>query len=73
MYYADAADDKTEFDTLGPSEDTIREVGIQLVRALRSCGFKDEKLREQLEKTEFFVCSPKILQEILKEKGDLND
>ena len=73
MYYADAADDKTEFDTLGPSEDTVREVGIQLVRALRSCGFKGEKLREQLEKAEFFVCSPKILEELLKEKGLLRE
>jgi hypothetical protein len=39
MYYADAADDKIEFENSGPSEDTIRQVGTQLVRALRAYGF----------------------------------
>jgi hypothetical protein len=73
MYYADAADDKTEFDTVGPTEDTIRQVGIQLIRALRSCGFTGDKLREQLQSTEFFVCSPKLMEDLLKERSDLND
>lgn len=73
MYYADAADDKTEFDDAGPDENTVRQVGTQLVRALRSCGFNGEKLREQLRSTEFFVCSPALIEELLKVEGDLND
>jgi hypothetical protein len=73
MYYADAADDKTEFDNAGPDEETVREVGIQLVRALRSCGFNGDQLREQLRTAEFFNCSPQLFEELLKVEGDLHD
>lgn len=71
MYYADAADDKTEFDNAGPDEDTVREVGTQLVRALRSCGFSGDKLRERLRASEFFTCSPQLFEELLEVEGDL--
>jgi hypothetical protein len=73
MYYADAADDKTEFDRAGPDERTVREVGTQLVRALRSCGFTGDKLREQLRTSEFFTCSPEFFEELLSVEGDIND
>jgi hypothetical protein len=73
MYYADAADDKTEFDSAGPDEHTVREVGAQLVRALRSCGFSGDKLREQLRASEFFTCSSELFEELLEVEGDLND
>ncbi len=73
MYYADAADDKTEFDNEGPGEDTVREVGRQLVRALRSCGFSGDKLRDQMRATEFFNCTPELFEELLEVKGDLHD
>lgn len=73
MYYADAADDKTEFDNAGPDEETVRKVGTQLVRALRSCGFSGDKLREQLRASEFFTCSPQLFEELLEVEGDLND
>jgi hypothetical protein len=70
MYYADAADDKTEFDSSGPDEETVRHVGIQLVRALRSCGFDGEELRRQMENAEFFKCSPEMMEELLEMKGN---
>ena len=73
MYYVDAADDKTEFHNTGPDEDIVRQVGAQLVRALRSCGFTGDKLREQLKRTEFFICSPALIEELLKAEDDLND
>ena len=69
MYYADAADDKSEFDVDGPSDETIRQVGIQLVRALRSCGFEGPELRQQLQGAEFFNCSPELIEEILNLNG----
>jgi hypothetical protein len=69
MYYADAADDKTEFAESAPEEETVRQVGIQLVRALRSCGFEGADLRKQLEGAEFFKCSAQMLEEILSLKG----
>ena len=68
MYYADAADDKTQFATSLPDEETIREVGVQLVLALRSCGFQGAELRRQLENAEFFQCSTKLVDEILDMK-----
>lgn len=68
MYYADAADDKTEFACSGPNEETIRLVGIQMVQALRSCGFDGVELRKQLENAEFYKCSPEMIEEILKGK-----
>jgi len=67
MYYADAADDKTEFVTSLPLEETIRQVGIQLVNALRSCGFEGAELRNQMQNAEFFKCSNELLAEILNE------
>ena len=70
MYYADAADDKTEFATCGPEEETVRQVGIQLVRALRSCGFDGTELRKQLQSAEFFSCSPELIEELLGMKGN---
>ena len=73
MYYADAADDKTEFDNAGPDEDTVRHVGTQLVRALRSCGFTGEKLRDQMRAAEFFNCTPETFEELLEVEGDLHD
>jgi hypothetical protein len=73
MYYADAADDRTEFDNAGPDEETVKQVGIQLVRALRSCGFSGDKLREQLKASEFFTCSPELFEALLKAEGALND
>ena len=73
MYYADAANDKTEFDNAGPDLDTVKRVGVQLVRALRSCGFDGDKLREQMRVTEFFNCPPVLLDEILEVQGDLHD
>jgi hypothetical protein len=66
MYYADAADDKTEFATSAPDENTVKQVGIQLVQALRSCGFEGDQLRAQLGNAEFFKCSDEMLEEILK-------
>lgn len=72
MYYADAADDKTEFAASGPDEETVRQVGIQLVRALCSCGFAGAELRKQLENAEFFKCSPEMIEEILSVKGNSN-
>lgn len=73
MYYADAANDKTEFDGTGPDADTIRQVGTKLVQALRSCGFTGDKLREQLRASEFFNCTPELFEELLKVEDDLND
>jgi hypothetical protein len=73
MYYADAANDKTEFDNEGPDLDTVKRVGIQLVRALRSCGFSGDRLREQMRGTEFFNCPPVLFEEILEVRGDLHD
>lgn len=70
MYYADAADDKTQFATSPPDEETVRQVGIQLVRALRSCGFVGAALRKQLEVAEFFQCSPELIEEILTTNGN---
>lgn len=69
MYYADAANDKTEFDNDSPDLDTVKRVGVQLVRALRSCGFKGDKLREQMRVTEFFNCSPVLFDEIIEVGG----
>ena len=69
MYYADAADDKTEFDESAPGDETIRQVGLELVKALRSCGFSGEDLRKQLEGAEFFKCSKEMLDEILLSEG----
>jgi len=73
MYYADAADDKMEFDNAGPKEEIVRQVGIQLVRALRSCGYSGQALREQLQTSEFFTCSPQLFEELLDLEGGLND
>jgi hypothetical protein len=70
MYYADAADDKIEFENSGPSEDTIRQVGTQLVRALRAYGFEGGELRKQLQSAEFFKCPPELIEEILGMKGN---
>jgi hypothetical protein len=69
MYYADAADDKTEFATPGWDDERVRQVGIQLVRALRSCGFDGPELRRQLENAEFFKCSSELIEEILNMKA----
>ncbi len=69
MYYADAADDKTEFAESAPGDETVRQVGLQLVKALRSCGFDGAELRKQLENAEFFKCSPEMLEEILSLEG----
>lgn len=71
MYYADAADDKTEFDESAPGDETIRQVGLELVKALRSCGFSGEELRKQLEGAEFFKCSKAMLEEILLSEGPI--
>ena len=68
MYYADAADDKTHFANSVPDDETIRNVGLQLVRALRSCGFNGVELRRQLENAEFFSCSEELIDEILNIK-----
>jgi hypothetical protein len=70
MYYADAADDKTAFATSGPDEETVRQVGFHLVRALHSCGFEGAELRKQLENAEFFKCSPELIEEILNMKAN---
>lgn len=70
MYYADAADDKTKFPTSGPSEDVVLKVGSQLVLALRSCGIKETELRKNLENSEFFTCSPELIEKILTSKGE---
>jgi hypothetical protein len=70
MYYADAASDKTEFATAAPDEETVRHVGRQLVQALHACGFEGEELRTKLEATEFFKCSPELIEEILHAKGN---
>lgn len=71
-YYADAANDQVEFDTAPPSEETIRQVGFQLVQALRSCGCEEDGLRASLETTEFFRCTPDLIEQILNMKDDLN-
>jgi hypothetical protein len=68
MYYADAADDKTEFATSGPDRELVIQVGVQLVEALRSFGFQGAELRKQLEGAEFFKCPPEVIEEILSEK-----
>jgi hypothetical protein len=72
MYSADAANDKTEFEQSEPSEYTISSVGVQLVRALRSCGFEGQELRQQLENAEFYKCPPEVIEEILKIAGGIN-
>jgi hypothetical protein len=72
MYYADAANDKTEFAHSEPTQETIKQVGIQLVIALRSCGYEGTQLREQLAGVEFFKCSPQLLEEILQIAGGSN-
>lgn len=71
MYYADAADDTVEFAESAPGEETIRQVGIQLVKALRSSGFSGEELRKQLEGAEFFKCSEEMLEEIILSAGSV--
>ena len=73
MYYADAADDKMELDTAAPDEERVRQVGIQFVHALRACGFSGETLREKLQSSEFYLCSPDLLEELLKMDSNLND
>ena len=46
------------------------ELKTLLVQALHSCGFEGEELRTQLEATEFFKCSPELIEEILRAKGN---
>lgn len=70
MYYADAANDKTEFAELTPGKEQIVRVGTQLVRALKSCGFSGQGLRNKLSEVEFFKCSPEIIDEILRLEGE---
>jgi hypothetical protein len=72
MYYADAANDQTEFAQSEPSQEVIKQVGVQLVIALRSCGYEGPQLREQLAGVEFFKCSPQLLEEILQIAGGSN-
>lgn len=73
MYYVDAADDRTEFASASsPDEETVRQVGIQIVKALRSCGFDGSELRKQLEGSEFFKCSPELIEEIISAGGNID-
>lgn len=68
MYYADAANDKTEFHTLEPDSNTIKNVGTQLVRALKECGFHQDEICDKIRTSEFFLCDEHLLIEILQKE-----
>ena len=67
MYYADAANDGSEFATAAPDEATVERVGREIVGALRACGFDGAELRKHLEGSEFFKHSPEMTDRILAE------
>jgi hypothetical protein len=67
IFYADVAGDTIEFEKLEPNDAEVREVAIQIIKALEICGFKGEALKNQLLKTEAYPFSEELLNELLKE------
>ncbi|MEO8617071.1 MAG: ATP-binding protein [Luteolibacter sp.] len=73
LFFADAASDTTEFEKPTHGVEEIRAAAIQLIDALRMCGYEGEDLRKQVYKTEAFPFSPELIEELLLEKFDPND
>lgn len=67
LFFADAASDTAEFETPTHEEAEIRQIAVQLIDALRMCGYEGEELRKQLLKTEAFPFPSKLIDELLPE------
>jgi hypothetical protein len=68
LFFADAASDTTEFEKPDYEEAQVRMVAVQLIDALRACGFEGEELRKQMLKTEAYPFSPRLIDELLPEE-----
>ena len=65
MFYADAANDQTEFAEAFADEEQLRQIALQLVEAFRECGYSDSDIRERLAMTEPTSSRPDIISSLL--------
>lgn len=65
--HADVANEENEIEEEFSDEQTIRTVCIQVLEALRGCGFDGDELRSRLEKTEIPGASEELIDELMKE------
>ncbi len=72
LFFADVASDTTEFDIPQHGEEEVRKAAIQLIDALRSCGFVGDELRKQLQNTEAYPFPPELIAELLPEPTNQN-
>ena len=64
-YYADVASDDVELEAYDVDEDKTRSACQHVIEALRACGFKPEKIRKHMLKTEIPGATVKLIDEIL--------
>jgi hypothetical protein len=65
LFFADAASDTTEFDKPEHGEEEVRQAAVQLIDALRFCGFVGDDLRKQLQNTEAYPFPRELIDELL--------
>ncbi len=66
--HADVANENNEIEEEFSDEQTIRNVCLQILEALRGCGFDGDELRSRLTRTEIPGVSEELINELLKEK-----
>ena len=65
LFFADAANDKTEFEKPVHGEAEVRRAAILLIDALRTCGFEGDELRKKLLNTEAYPFPTELIEELL--------
>lgn len=65
LFYADTASDTAEFDKPEHGKEEVRQAAVQLIDALRACGFEGNDLRKQLQNTEAFPFPTELIDELL--------
>lgn len=63
--FVDAASDTNEFEKPAHDEEEVRQAALQLIEALRICGFEGVELRNQLLVTEAYPFPPALIEELL--------
>ncbi len=73
LFFADVASDTAEFERPTHGAEEIREAAVQLIDALRMCGYEGDDLRKQVFRTEAFPFPPELIEELISDKFDLNE
>ena len=64
--HADVANENNDIDKDFSDEQTIRKVCLQILEALRGCGFQGDELRNRFTRTEIPGVSEELIEELLK-------